>query len=107
MFKSMIASIVSKNMKKKLDSSTIKEEDLVDVLKHIRISLLDADVNLSVTKELIKNIRESAVGTMVDPGSKPSDVLLLIVKEELVKVLGSKTATINFEKKPLKIMIVG
>ncbi|MDE5553096.1 MAG: signal recognition particle protein [Malacoplasma sp.] len=107
MFKSMIASIVSKNMKKKLDSSTIKEEDLVDVLKHIRISLLDADVNLSVTKELIKNIRESAIGTMVDPGSKPSDVLLLIVKEELVKVLGSKTATINFEKKPLKIMMVG
>lgn len=107
LFKSAIASIVSRNMKKKLESSTIKEEDLVEVLKQIRIALLDADVNLSVTKELIKNIRESAVGTMVDPGSKPDDVLLLIVKEELVKVLGSKTSLIDFDKKPLKIMMVG
>lgn len=107
MFKSMIASIVAKNMKKKLDSSTIKEEDLVDVLKQIRISLLDADVNLGVTKTLIKNIREQAVGTMVDPGSKPSDTLLLIIKEELIKILGSETKTIDFKKKDLKIMMVG
>ncbi|BAC44043.1 signal recognition particle protein [Malacoplasma penetrans] len=107
MFKSMIASIVSKNMKKKLENSTIKEEDLVEVLKQIRISLLDADVNLSVTKNLIKNIREAAVGTMVDPGQKPEDALLLIIKEELIKVLGSETKTIDFEKKKLKIMMVG
>ncbi len=107
MFKSMIASIVAKNMKKKLDNSTIKEEDIVEVLKQIRISLLDADVNLGVTKTLIKNIRESAVGTVVDPGRKPDEVLLLIIKEELVKVLGSETKTIDFKKKDLKIMMVG
>ncbi|MDE5545365.1 MAG: signal recognition particle protein [Malacoplasma sp.] len=107
MFKSMIASIVSKSMKKKLENSTIKEEDLVDVLKQIRISLLDADVNLGVTKNLIKNIREAAVGTMVDPGQKPEDALLLIIKEELKKVLGNETKTIDFNKKNLKILMVG
>lgn len=107
MFKTMMASIVAKNMKKKLENSTIKEEDLVDVLKQIRISLLDADVNLSVTKNLIKNIRETAVGTVVDPGSKPDDTLLLIIKDELIKVLGSETKTIDFKKKNLKIMMVG
>lgn len=107
MFKSMIASIVAKNMKKKLENSTIKEEDLVDVLKQIRISLLDADVNLTVTKNLIKNIREAAIGTVIDPGKKPDDTLLLIIKEELIKVLGSETKTIDFKKKNLKIMMVG
>lgn len=107
MFKSMISSIVSKNMKKKLENSTIKEEDLTEVLKQIRISLLDADVNLLVAKNLIKNIRESAIGTMVDPGQKPEDVLLLIIKEELLKILGNETKTIDFNKKNLKIMMVG
>ena len=107
MFKSMIASIVSKNMKKKLENSTIKEEDLTDVLKQIRIALLDADVNLMVTKTLLKNIKEAAVGTMVDPGRKPDEVLLLIIKEELVKILGKKTNPIDYKKKPLKIMMVG
>lgn len=107
MFNSMIASIVSKNMKKKLENSTIKEEDITEVLKQIRISLLDADVNLTVTKTLLKNIREAAVGTIIDPGKKPDDVLLLIIKEELIKVLGKKTNTIDFKKKNLKIMMVG
>lgn len=107
MLKSMISSIVSKSMKKKLIDSTIKEEDIVDVLKQIRISLLDADVNLGVTKTLLKNIREAAVGTVVDPGRDADQVLLLIIKEELLKVLGGKTQLIDYKKKPLKIMMVG
>lgn len=107
MFKSMIASIVSKSMKKRLENSTIKEEDIVDVLKQIRISLLDADVNLLVTKTLIKNIREAAVGTMIDPGKNADDVMLLIIKEELLKILGKHTSYIDYKKKPLKIMMVG
>lgn len=107
LFKSMLASIVSKSMKKKLENSTIKEEDLTEVLKQIRISLLDADVNLMVAKTLLKNIKESAVGTMVDPGRDADEVVLLIVKEELLKLLGEKTATIDYSKKPLKIMMVG
>lgn len=107
MFKSMISSIVSKNMKKKLDNSTIKEEDIVDVLKQIRISLLDADVNLLVTKNFIKNIREKAIGTIVDPGQKPDEIFLTIIKNELVEILGKETSLINFEKKGLKIMLVG
>ncbi len=107
MFQSMIASIVSKSMKKKLENSTIKEENLIDVLKQIRISLLDADVNLTVTKTLLKNIKESAVGTIVDPGKDADQVLLVIVKEELLKILGEKTASIDYKKNPLKIMMVG
>ncbi|MCF0217814.1 MAG: signal recognition particle protein [Malacoplasma sp.] len=107
MLKSMISSIVSKSMKKKLENSTIKEEDLTEVLKQIRITLLDADVNLGVTKTLIKNIREAAVGTIVDIGQKPEDAVLLIIKDELIKMLGSETKTIDFKKKNLKIMMVG
>lgn len=107
MFKSMISSIVTKNMKKKLENSTIKEEDISEVLKQIRISLLDADVNLKVTKDFIKNIREKAVGTMIDIGKKPDEVFLSIIREELIDILGSETSSINYKTNPLKIMMVG
>ena len=55
-FKTMISSIVARNMKKKLTNWTIHEEDVTEVLKQIRIALLDADVNLLVVKNFINII---------------------------------------------------
>lgn len=107
MLKSMISTIVTKKMQKKLKDSTIEEEDIKDVLKEIRISFLDADVNLDVTKKLIKNIKEKCIGTIVSPDENPDHVVLKIIKEELVEILGKNTAKIDYDKKPLKIMMVG
>lgn len=107
MLKSMISTIVTKRMQKKLKDSTIDEESIKDVLKEIRISFLDADVNLEVTKKLIKNIKEKCVGTIVGPDENPDHVVLKIIKEELVEILGKSTSKIDFKKKPLKIMMVG
>lgn len=107
MFKTMISSIVAKNMQKKLQTATFQEEDLKEVLKQIRTSLLEADVNLLVTKELLKLIKEKALETPIEPTQKPADVFLDLVKKSLVEVLGSETSTIQFDKKPLKIMLVG
>ncbi len=107
MLKSMISTIVTKRMQKKLKDSTIDEESIKDVLKEIRISFLDADVNLDVTKKLIKNIKDKCVGTIVSPDENPDDVVLKIIKEELVEILGKNTSKIDYNKKPLKIMMVG
>ncbi len=105
--KTMIASIVTKTMTKKLKNATIQEEDIKEILKEIRISLLDADVNLLVVKKFIKNIKEKAIGLIVDPKQKPGDVLLTIIKDELVSILGKEMTPMNINKKPLKIMMVG
>lgn len=107
MLKSMISNIVVKKMQKKLNNSTIDEESLKDVLKEIRISLLDADVNLEVTKKLVKDIKEAAVGTMILPDENVDNVVLKIIKEQLVNILGKETKKIDTKKKPLKIMMVG
>ncbi len=107
MLKSMISNIVVKKMQKKLINSTIDEESIKDVLKEIRISLLDADVNLEVTKKLVKNIKEAAVGTMVGPDENVDNVVLKIIKDQLVEILGKETKPIDTKKKPLKIMMVG
>ncbi len=107
MLKSMISNIVVKKMQKKLINSTIDEESIKEVLKEIRISLLDADVNLEVTKKLVKNIKEVAVGTMVGPDENVDNVVLKIIKDQLVEILGKETKPIDYKKKPLKIMMVG
>lgn len=107
MFKAAIGSIIAKNMKKKIDNWTIKEEDVSELLKEIRIALLDADVNLLVVKELIKNIRQKTVGSILDGKQDPQQFVLKIIKEELINILGKENAPLNLAKNPLKIMIVG
>lgn len=107
MLKTMITSIVTKSMRKKLASQVIQEEDVIEVLKEIRIALLDADVNLQVVKNFIKSVREKSVGQTVDVGQDPQQIFLTIIKEELINILGKKNKPINYQARPLKIMLVG
>ncbi|WP_027119823.1 signal recognition particle protein [[Mycoplasma] testudinis] len=107
MLKSMIASIVAKKMRRRLDLQTIQKDDIADVLKEIRIALLDADVNLQVVKKFIEDIEQKAVGQMVNVGQDPQQIFLTIIKDELINILGRKTQGINYALKPLKIMLVG
>jgi signal recognition particle subunit SRP54 len=68
---------------------------------------LDADVNLLVVKDFIKNIRQKAVGRVINQGEDPEQVLITIIKEELVNILGKNTETVDTERKQLRIMMVG
>ena len=107
MIKSFISNIVAKHMSKKLNDMYIKEEDITELLKQIRITLLEADVNLLVVKDFIKNIRQKSVDQMVPQGMNPQQFILTIIKEELTKILGSQNVPLNYDRKPLKIMLVG
>ena len=107
MIKSFISNIVAKHMSKKLNDMYIKEEDITELLKQIRITLLEADVNLLVVKDFIKNIRQKSVDQMIPQGMDPQQFILTIIKEELTKILGSQNVPLNYDRKPLKIMLVG
>ncbi|XQP56052.1 MAG: signal recognition particle protein [Mycoplasmoidaceae bacterium] len=107
MFKSMISGIIARNMKKKLTNWTITEEDVTEVLKQIRIALLDADVNLLVVKNFIKAVREKAVGYVMEKGQEADKVLLNIVKEELVTILGKHQEDLKIDAHQTRIMLVG
>ncbi|RCJ03076.1 signal recognition particle protein [Ureaplasma urealyticum] len=107
MFKAMIGNIVSKQMSKKLKNATIAEEDIKELLSEIRIALLDADVNLLVVKKFIKNIKEKTIGLYVEQNQKPADVVLKVIKDELVEILGKENKPVNTAKSQLKIMMVG
>ncbi len=107
MIKSMIGSIVTKTMSKKLRDSTITEDDVKELLREIRISLIDSDVNLTVVKNFIASIKEKIVGSSVPEKMSVEDYVLNILKEELTNILGKNEQTVNFNKKQTKIMMVG
>ena len=107
-FKSMLGRIIYRNIKKKLDNLIISEEDITEALKQIRIELLNADVNILVTKNFLQTIRKKAIGYVMESNQQAHDVILQIVKEELINILGQKQNEIVLQKNDLtKIMLVG
>lgn len=107
LLKSMIGNIVAKTMSRKLKNSTITEEDVRPLLREIRIALLDADVNLTVVKKFINDIKEETVGHILDDNVSATDFVLSIIKKQLIKILGDKQASLTTDKKINKYMLVG
>lgn len=103
---------LSNNLNKVISKLTSKgflsEEDIDNAMREIRIALLEADVSLSVVKELTAKIKEQAKGEVVIKSISPGQMVVKIVNDELVKVLGNELSPINLAvKPPAVIMFVG
>ena len=86
----------------------LTEGDVSEVLREVRIALLEADVNLKVVKDLIASIRERAVGAEVLESLTPAQSVIKIVRDGLVALMGSQAAPIQFAPTgPTAIMLVG
>src|SRR5664279_4041381 len=85
---------------------TLTEENISDVLKEIRMALLEADVNLNVVKQLIEQIRTKAVGQEVMTSLSPSEQVIKIVRDELVAILGKDTAKLKFASQPPTVILM-
>ena len=64
----------------------ITEDNISDIIKEVRIALLEADVNYKVVKEFVANVKEKALGTEVNSSLKPSEVFLKILKDDLTSL---------------------
>lgn len=84
----------------------ITEENIGEALKEIRIALLEADVNLSVVKELIEHIREKALGQEVLTALSPTEQVIKIVRDELIAMLGKDTARFRFASQPPTVILM-
>src|SRR5215469_7883908 len=86
----------------------LTESDVTDVLREVRIALLEADVNLKVVKDFIASIRARAVGAEVLESLTPAQSIVKIVRDGLVDLMGGETATVRFAPTgPTPIMLVG
>ena len=86
----------------------ITESDLKEMLREVKLALLEADVNYKIVKEFINTIQEKALGQDVLKSLTPGQQVVKIVKDELVELLGGVESKVNFTPNPPTIiMLVG
>ncbi len=86
----------------------ITESDLKEMIREVKLALLEADVNYKIVKDFIATIQEKALGQDVLKSLTPGQQVVKIVKDELVELLGGQTSQINFTPNPPTIiMLVG
>ena len=86
---------------------TLTEENISDVLREVRLALLEADVNYKVVKEFTNSVKEKALGEEVKKSLKPDEVFLKILKDELLELLGTDEISIVTKNNPNMLMLVG
>ena len=86
----------------------VTEADLKEMLREVKLALLEADVNYKIVKEFINRIQEKALGQDVLKSLTPGQQIIKIVKDELVEILGGTEAKVNFTPNPpTVVMLVG
>ncbi len=85
----------------------ITEENISEMMREIRLSLLEADVNYKVVKEFTNNVKEKALGEEVNKSLNPGELFVKIVKDELTELLGGENTPLNVSGNPATLMLVG
>ncbi|ADK69283.1 signal recognition particle protein [Mycoplasma mycoides subsp. mycoides] len=106
-FGDFLSKRMQKSIEKNMKNSTLNEENIKETLKEIRLSLLEADVNIEATKEIINNVKQKALGGYIFEGANAHQQMIKIVHEELVNILGKENAPLELNKKPSVVMMVG
>ena len=99
---------INNTFKKLRGKGRIKESDVKEAMREIRMALLEADVSYKVCKDFTKQVTERCVGTDVLESLTPAQMIVKIVHEELTKLMGSDTKHITINPNgPTVIMLVG
>jgi len=85
----------------------ITELNIAATVKEIRRALVDADVNYKIAKEFTDNVKDQALGEKVITAISPSQLMVKIVKDELVRLMGGEAASFNSKGAPAVILIAG
>ena len=99
---------ISATFKKLRGKGRLKESDVKEAMREIRLALLEADVSYKVVKDFIKSTTERCVGTDVLESLTPAQMIVKIVNEEMIKLMGSDTKHITTNPNgPTVVMLVG
>ena len=99
---------ISSAFKKLRGKGRLKESDVKEAMREIRMALLEADVSYKVVKDFTKSVTERCVGTDVLEALSPAQMIVKIVNEELVKLMGTETKHITINPNgPTVVMLVG
>ncbi len=98
---------LSKALKNIRGMGIINEQNISEAMREIRMALLEADVNYSVVKEFVNNVKEKALGLEVGKNLKPDELFIKLVKDELVALLGGDYVPLKVNNGLTVIMLCG
>ena len=99
---------ISSTFKKLRGKGRLKEADVKEAMRDIRMALLEADVSYKVVKDFTKSVTERCVGADVLESLTPAQMIVKIVNEELCKLMGNETRHLNINPNgPTVVMLVG
>ena len=99
---------INNTFKKLRGKGRLKESDVKEAMREIRMALLEADVSYKVCKDFTKSVTERCVGTDVLESLTPAQMIIKIVHEEMIKLMGSNTKHITINPNgPTVVMLVG
>ena len=105
MFKSL-SDRLSGIFEKIKSKGSLKENDVEEALREVRVALLEADVSLSVVKEFLEKAKKKAIGSKLIKSVSPGQVVIQIVNDILVEILGYKEDPINLKATPPVIILM-
>ena len=97
---------LQETMKKFRGQGRVSEKDVKDMMREIKLALLEADVNFKVVKDFINKISERAVGQDVLESLTPGQQVVKIVHEELIELLGREQSKVTFASKPPTVYLM-
>ncbi len=99
---------LSAAFKKLRGKGRLSEADVREAMREVRLALLEADVSYKVVRDFVKKVTEQAVGADVLESLSPAQMVIKIVKNELVSLMGSESAKLNISSQsPSVLMLVG
>ncbi len=84
----------------------LTEDDVAEMLREVRVALLEADVNFQVAKDFMARVKEQAVGEDIFGNLTADQTILKIVRDELVSLLGTETAKFNWSSNPPTVILL-
>src|SRR5206468_2261563 len=86
--------------------SRLTEDNIQEMLREVRLALLDADAGLPVVKEFVAKVKEKSLGQEVAGSLTPGQALVGIVHQELVSLMGGASAPLNFATTPPAVILL-
>lgn len=92
--------------KKMRNKGKLKESDIKEAMREVRLALLEADVNYKVAKQFVASVTEKAMGSEVLESLTPAQMVIKIVNEELTVLMGESNERINFSSRPPTVIMM-
>lgn len=101
-----LTSRITQTIRSITGKSKLSEDNVKEAVREVRMALLEADVALPVVREFCNNVKERAIGTEVNAALNPTQQFLLVVREELTKIMGETCESLDLRAQPPAIVLM-